>query len=399
VGSVNDYQIEMLWTCSVCRHAANLGLTDRYCGNCGHKKDTSDVERMPDDMSEAAALSGEAKLKAEAGADWVCKYCQSNQNQRNKCCGNCGGDRDGTRLVSPAQAEVIGREVREDFEAAVRETEERGRQLDEYSELRARASYQPTWSGDTVPAGARRAAYRAAWAVLIVALLGWLLLWLFTPRVVDAKVSQVYWQHDTLIERYAVHKHEGWYPTAGAFEVWPVGLRHHHYDRVHVGSHQESYQDRYACGETCSTSSSTRSCRSNSNGTATCTTTPGTRTCSTKYCTRTAYRTVQDYRNVSREQVWFAWKAWGWAYNRTVSRSGFTSETTWPTETEWRTWLTAGEQERSTKRASYKVTLSDVKDGESYVIRPETYYAFTHYELGSRRKLKVNNAGSVEVLP
>jgi hypothetical protein len=40
-----------------------------------------------------------------------------------------------------------------------------------------------------------------------------------------------------------------------------------------------------------------------------------------------------------------------------------------------------------------------VKDGESYVIRPETYYAFTHYELGSRRKLKVNNAGSVEVLP
>lgn len=395
---MTTYQIEMLWTCSVCTYEANLGLKDRYCCNCGHKKDESDVERMPADMSRAAALEGEAKLKAEAGEDWVCKYCEANQNQRSKCCGNCGGDRDGTRLVSPAQAEAIGREVRADFEAAVRETEERGRQLDEYSERRARASYQPTWSGDAAPAGARRAAGRAAVAVLLVALLAWLLLWLFTPRVVDTKVSQLYWQHDTLIDRYGVHRHDGWAPTFDAFDVTPLGMRHHHYDRVHVGSHQETYSEGYACGQNCTTVAGSTSCRSNSNGSATCTTSPSRQSCSTKYCSRTAYRTVQDYRDVSRQKMWFAWKAWDWSYNRTVSRSGFTHETAWPRESDLKAWLGDGEKERRSRQASYKVTFADLKDGETYFIRPSAE-SFQAYDLGERHRLKVNNAGSVEVLP
>jgi hypothetical protein len=352
---------------------------------------------MPLDMSRSAALAGEAKLKAEAGADWVCKYCEANQNQQNKCCGNCGGDRDGTRLVSPAQAEQIGIEVREDFQAAVREAKERGRQLDEYSEQRARSSYQPTWSEATDPPPPK------AWRVYAVAalaafLLGSLLWWLFTPRVVDAKVGQLYWQHDTLIERYAVHRHEGWVPSFDAFEVIPLGMRHHHYDRVHVGSHREPYSESYACGQTCTTIPGSTSCRSNSNGSATCSTSPSRQSCSTKYCTRTAYRTVQDYRDVSRQQLWFAWKAWDWAHHRTVSRSGFAHTTTWPAESELQAWLADGERERASRQASYKVTFSDTKDGEAYVIRPSAG-DFAGYSLGEHYQLKVNRAGSVEVLP
>lgn len=390
-----SYDIEMLWTCSVCKHGSNGGLKDRYCCNCGHKKDASDPERMPDDMTEAAALTGDDALKARAGADWVCKFCDSLQNQRNKCCGNCGGTKQAevgtiSQLVTPAEAQHIGREVREDFEEAVRETEARGRELDG---LARAESAQPPHASPLL-----RAALPYLAGAAIVALLGALLWWLFTPRLVEAKVSQVYWQHDTLIERYALHGHEGWTPSFDAVDVSPRGLRHHHYDRVHVGSHRESYSESYACGETCSTSPSYTTCSSNGNGTARCTKHGGNRSCSTKYCSRTAYRTVQDYQDVSRSQVWYAWKAWDWGHDRTITRSGFTHATTWPAESELQAWLSDGEKERSSRQASYKVTFSDVKDGETHFIRPSAA-EFQTYDLGERYRLKVNNAGSVEVLP
>lgn len=406
-----SYDIEMLWTCSVCRHGSNRGLKDRYCCNCGHKKDESDAERMPDDMTEAAALKGDDALKAHAGPDWVCKFCDSLQNQCNKCCGNCGATERGTKqaevgtisqLVTQAEAEHIGREVREDFEEAIRETEARGRELDAIAHDEARSDSPVSWS--FVPTVRRwydfffaRAVRRIAFVTVLV-LVAWALWWLFTPRLVEAKVSQLYWQHDTLIERYALHGHEGWTPSFDAVDVSPRGLRHHHYDRVHVGSHRESYSESYACGETCSTSPSYTTCSSNGNGTARCTKHGGNRSCSTKYCSRTAYRTVQDYENVSRSQVWYAWRAWDWSHERTVTRSGFTHATTWPAEGELQAWLSEGEKERSSRQASYKVTFSDVKDGETHFIRPSAA-EFQTYDLGERYRLKVNNAGSVEVLP
>jgi hypothetical protein len=386
---VSDYQIEMLWTCSVCRHDANRGLKDRYCCNCGHKKDDSDIDRLPLDTSRAASLAGEEKRKATSGADWVCRYCEANQNQLNKCCGNCGGDREGTRLVSPAHAEQIGREVREDFEAAKRETEERGRALDAVYDL-------PPLHNGSIRGRTSALAWCGAAAALLLA--GWFLVWLFTPRVVDAKVSQLYWQHDTLIERYQVYRREGWSPSIGAFGVHPAGMRHHHFDRVHVGSHREPYQESYACGQTCTTIAGSTSCRSNSNGTATCTTSPSRQSCSTKYCTRTAYRTVQDYKNVSREQMWFRWKVWDWGHNRTVTRSGFNHATTWPTESDLKAPLADGEKERSSRQASYKVTFTDQADGDSHFVRPNEA-GFLSYHLGDRHQLKVNRLGSVEVLP
>jgi hypothetical protein len=394
---VKTYEIEMLWRCSICQHDANRGLADRYCCNCGHKKDDSDIERMPGDMSERAALTGDDERRAKAGADWICKYCEANQNQLNKCCGNCGGDRSGTRLVSPAQAERIGREVREDFEAGKAEAERIGRELDAYSERGSR-NVAPATSTDAEEVPPPKAWRLYAVAIAALVLLGAFLWWLFTPHLVEAKVSQLYWQHDTLIDRYAVHRHEGWTPSFDAVEVVPLGLRHHHYDHVHVGSHRESYSESYACGENCSTSPSYTTCSSNGNGTARCTNHGGTRSCSTKYCSRTAYRTVQDYRDVSRQQVWFMWKAWDWAYDRTVTRSGFTHATAWPSDSELSAWLGDGEKERSARQASYKVTFADVKDGETHFIRP-TDSEFERYDLGQHYQLKVNNAGSVEVLP
>jgi hypothetical protein len=179
----------------------------------------------------------------------------------------------------------------------------------------------------------------------------------------------------------------------------PLGLRHHHYEHVHVGSHRESYQDQYACGETCSTSPSYTTCSSNGNGTARCTKHGGSKSCSTKYCYRTAYRTVQDYEDVSRQQIWYAWKVWEWGYNRTITRSGTTSTTTWPLDEELRpAHISDGEKERSSREASYKVTFKDVSDDDTYSIAPKTLEAFQEYSSGQSVKLKVTRAGGIEVL-
>lgn len=381
-----SYFIENLWQCSVCSHRTNRGLKDRYCCNCGHEKDGSDLEFQPDDMSEDAALGGAEALLAAAGPDWICKYCQSHQNQRNKRCGNCGGDPEGTQLVSPAQAKQIGREVREDFESAQRETEKMSRRLDAVHGLRTDQEPTHAW----VP-------YLVVGAVL--AAIGYFIWWLFVPHDVQARCTRLSWQHDTTVERYAVQLREGWSAEGGSFEVRPLGLRHHHYDRVHVGSHQDPYQDRYQCGETCSTSPRYTTCDRQGNGTSKCTKHGGERSCSPKYCYRTKYRTVQDYKDVSRSQMWYAWKIWDWSYHRTVTKSGSGREVRWPTDAELLASLATGERERSSRSAKYSVEFIEVDDDETHKLAPATLTDYQKYDTNKIYKLRVTNAGSVEVLP
>lgn len=380
-----SYTIEMLWECSVCGNSGNSGLKDRYCCNCGKKKQEHDREYMPDDTSEAAALGGEDDLKARAGLDRICKYCDSVQNKRNKHCGNCGADDMGPR------------QVRLDTDAPTAEDVEPPKAPSPAP--RARKRWTPPV--EDVPEAApvvrwpwRRIGLIAA-AVLAFA---WLLMWLFMPRQVRAEVAALSWKHDTVIERYQVYHREGWYPSSGAFEVMPMGLRHHHYDHVLVGSHQEPYQERYACGQDCYTTPTSRNCTRNGNGTATCTTSGGNRVCSTRYCSRTAYRRVNDYQDVSRSQMWFGWNVWDWGYNRTVTRSGATHTTVWPSEADLRpARLGDGEQERSARQAQYKVVFK-TRDGDEYSVEPKSDWDFQRYDVGDTRNLKVTRAGSVEVL-
>ncbi len=380
------YQIEMLWQCCICAHRGNRGLKDRFCCNCGHKKDASDTDYMPDDTSEAAALSGDEKRRAEAGADWVCKYCDALQNQLNKCCGNCGAKDRGT---TPRQPTILP-PPRAPRAAAAPKTF-------------APAAVDVDPNIDSPPAWTRaRAHYALRWLAAALALSalvysGW---WLFAPHIVTAKVVSCDWTQATVIERYRVYEREGFTPPGDSFETAPVGMRHHHYDHVHVGSHREPYSESYTCGESCSTSPSYTVCTPNNNGTASCERRGGERSCSPKYCERTAYRTVQDYEDVSRQQMWFRWKVWDWGYNRTVSRSGHNSEPVWAHDEDLQPGapLATGERERSHRDAAYKVTFRDA-DRESYEFGPSGIDQFLSYHPGDERKLKVTHAGSVEVLP
>lgn len=241
-------------------------------------------------------------------------------------------------------------------------------------------------------------------AVVGLALVLWLV---FRTKVVDARVTTVSWQHDVIVDRYQVYRREGWDSDPGAFEVHDEGRRVHHYDHVQVGSHRESYQESYTCGQTCTTVkgscyTTSRTCTSNKNGTATCTggdrvCSPDTKSCVDKTCTRTAYRTVPDYEDQPRYRTWYSWKVWDWGYNRTVRAAGSSMETRWPADAELQPLgLAPGEQERHRRQELYSVTLSDSKD--SWTIKPKSEPDFQRFPPGSRFKLKVGIANGVTVL-
>lgn len=246
--------------------------------------------------------------------------------------------------------------------------------------------------------------------VLVVAPLIALLMWaLFHERTVDAEVSALQWKRITMVERKSVYPFEGYSPADGAFEIHEMGQRIHHYDHVRVGSHREPYPESYSCGETCTTTprvctSIPRSCTSNKNGTARCSgggerCSGGNRSCATKWCTRTAYRTVDDYEDQPRYRMYYGWKAWTWKHSRDIPLAGSDNNPRWPTEDELRPRdiLQPGEEERtSNHEVLFKVTFAADKD--TFAHEPETEISFRGFTIGSRYRLTMSVASGIKTM-
>ena len=411
-------QIEMLWNCSVCQATLNHGL-EKHCRNCGHAKDERDREYMPETVTEQDALTGEKKRRAEAGADWKCKFCGSLQNQLNKCCTECGVPQDqGAKAWEPEKEPIAAT-----YEpvSGQRETTVLPRG---YGKSHAAGDATPEDNtpttmpvasdlGEVVPSFrlslfAKRNVVAAS-VVMLVGLLIWLV---FRTRTHEVHVTALSWEHKVLVDRYQLWHRDGWEPDLTAVDVRDDGPRLHHYDHIHVGSHRESYTAREACGQDCQTvrgacSKTPRSCRSNKNGTATCTggdrvCSPDTKSCTTKYCDVPRKRTVEDYEDQPRYREYYDWDVWGWGYNRTVVRSGSSTDESWPSDDELALnppSLNDGEREREgARKTTHKVTFSDGNGGE-WAIEPEACQQFDGYPLGGAWKLKVGVAHGVEVLP
>lgn len=411
------YQIEMLWKCAQCKHIGNPGLA-RHCSFCGHPKDSRCEEYFPEDISEANAIRDPKKLKlAKAGADWKCKYCDTLQTSLGPFCSNCGADR--ATGEKPWQAKV--KSITQDTQTGEKH------ELEPWVEdINTRPTTPPAKEPPTEPppplkpksrpstpfrAPAPQIRYTSEdddfripkatppWGrigivgaiVALLVLFSWLI---FRTKIVDAEVSDVSWEYKVLIDRYQVWHRDGWYTDPGAFDVRNEGPRIHHYDKVVSGSHQEPYSETYSCGQDCSTTP--RTCTSNKNGSATCT--GGDRVCTTRTCTRTAYRTVTDYRDEPRYQDWYSWSVWDWGYNRTVIEAAHDLEPRWPKPERLTAVLQPGEKERERRQELYKVTFS-ASDRKSYQIEPRSLSEFTSFPRGRRARLKVGIAHGVEVLP
>lgn len=427
--------IEMFWGCTVC-NAENLGRR-KTCKNCGAPRTEKSPEWMPGDLSPMAAVKDPKLLqKFKAGADWKCKYCGSSQFRADGNCAQCGSEQENS--ISPAslgrladaalepepdpfskrrKPEPTDNELRDLIEG--KEEPEPFVTEGNYREAPKRAPTPISFEEEvplSIPLKQAPKKFSISPKFLIrggvtlaLGVLGLVLYLIFHTRIIDTHVTAVQWTYTVSVDRYQVWSREGWTPDYGAFDTHDQGSRIHHYDHVRVGSHQEHYNERVACGQDCRTIkgscyTTTRNCTSNKNGSATCSggdyvCDPDTQSCTTRYCDEPRTRTVDDYEDQPRYQDWYSWHVWDWGHNRNVVSAGATTETHWPPDSEIRLGmgLARGEKEReSGRQESYTATLFGDK---SYEYIPKSLTEFQKFPVGSQHKIKVGVAHGVEVLP
>lgn len=422
--------IEMFWGCTIstCR-TENKGRF-KTCQGCGKPRTEDSPEWMPGDVSPMAAVTDSKLLsKFKAGADWKCRFCESSQFRADGNCAQCGSEQAKTTGNIKDKA-CRGELTKDDIERMLKGHKDKlpeeadpfpqepsafipdtGGYRDAPQRAPVRSTPPPTTLDEPLPPiprfkPSRGTVFGVAGAVLVALIL----FLVFRTKVVTATVSSVSWNRTVSVARYQVYGHEGWDPSGGAFDVRDEGRRVHHYDHVLVGHHRESYQESYICGETCTTIRGTctttpRNCTSNKNGSATCTggdrvCSPDTKSCSPKTCTRTAYRTIDDYEDQARYQNWYSWKAWEWGHNRDVRVGDSTTSTYWPSDKQIRlnVGLAPGEQERESGRSEhYEVVM--LGDGDRYPYSPRSDEEFKRFSVGGTHRIKVGVAHGVEILP
>ncbi|NBD13436.1 MULTISPECIES: hypothetical protein [Corallococcus] len=402
---MSERQIEMFWRCTNCTHR-NLGR-HTVCQFCKNAKDGSEQYEMPEDTASAVTVTDAALLRmATAGPNWRCAYCDSDQRAFDGSCRNCGAAAPASEGASPAPA--AGQKTQSSFRRGC-----------------GYALLVVVFFGCCCPfgIGAWNAPAPSAAAI--------------SEQVVPAgpewtralQVKEVAWEHTVTVERYHLVDHEGFAEDRpeGALQVRAQGRRHHHDDQVpdgyetvyyteqrQSGYTTETYREKEACGEDCSTTPETckENCTSNRNGFATCKTTctGGGRRCTTRYCSVTKTRKEPRYvdvrlsrqepryRTVSRDAQWYAWKEWNWTFERTVKASGTTLETRWPSDAELRPAraLPKGEKERNSRGAKYTVAFQ----GEGHppvAYTPETLEEFQRFAIGSTHTLQ-QDKGKVSVV-
>jgi hypothetical protein len=363
-------QIEMYWKCSACG-TINGGLSKK-CGErvisgsgCGKPLDHQNWF-MPKDLNNNLTDAEHIK-QAKEGADWICEYCGSTQRNSLGDCAVCGGDREFSKK----------KESKQHHKTLQQHHKTESDQLPLF-----KPSKWPIIAGTTLSA---------------IILIG-ILIWAFTPKYIDANVRSVAWVGKVNVERYRKIKEEGWSPSYDAESIRHEGNRVHHHDQVKIGSHKESYVVSVTCGQTCNTVSVPRVCTSNKNGMASCTGGGTRQQCTTKYCNETRYRTVDDYEDVPRYQMWYSWYVWRWRHHRTVQSDGTDLRPYPPTKEQiaLNKDCNGKEHERQSNVSySYECLFTDV-EGKRHKYYPITEFDFQQCTSGREANLKLV-AGTVSV--
>ncbi|MBN2799236.1 MAG: hypothetical protein JXX28_08840 [Deltaproteobacteria bacterium] len=89
----NEPVYEMLWDCPGCGTEGLLGVTHRYCPNCGSAQDPGKRYFPPED--EKVAVQDHQYF----GADWVCPGCDTPNSAASTYCSSCGGTADGAKAA------------------------------------------------------------------------------------------------------------------------------------------------------------------------------------------------------------------------------------------------------------------------------------------------------------
>lgn len=97
-GMEKTYQ--MLWDCTYCGQKKLLGLSHRFCPNCGAPQNAA-LRYYPSDAEKVAVEDHQY-----SGADLRCPACANFVSRRANNCGNCGGSMQGGKEVATREAQV-----------------------------------------------------------------------------------------------------------------------------------------------------------------------------------------------------------------------------------------------------------------------------------------------------
>lgn len=93
---------QMLWDCTYCGHKKLLGLSHRFCPNCGGPQNAA-LRYYPSDAEKVAVED-----HPYAGADVACPACGTFTSRSANNCGNCGGPMAGGKEATTREAQIAG---------------------------------------------------------------------------------------------------------------------------------------------------------------------------------------------------------------------------------------------------------------------------------------------------
>ena len=366
--------IELTWQCSSCSHV-NKGRHTQ-CQSCGSPKEAHEKDIMPGDTTKVVSVTDAERLReANAGANWVCSYCGSQERNLAGKCRNCAGAKDleshhpearVTQRYHPEQDDKVGSRT---FRS---------------SEYDRKPSYDDVDEVDFAYAHKRKMRMIKIGSIIaVVVAVITLLFWIFMPYEVQAEVSKITWEHTVNLEQRFLKHGENWdgnMPSDAHNVSCVTKFKEYENCNPHdCNPHQVSYDCRpHDCN-------CRESCTSNSNGYATC-----TEICSTCYdtCYRTEYDTCYDQWPVYDKWCSFDYHEWDIVKTKVVG--GNTHEEHWPD------FPTNGRSDlRNTHSAQYDVEFYSKEKDKTWEYEPESLGEFKKYNVENMWLIKVNRAGTV----
>lgn len=330
---------EMLWDCRHCGAKKLLGLTHRYCPECGSPQN-AEFRYFPSEQDKVAVHN-----HVYAGADIVCRYCQHYNGRAAKHCKDCGGP----------LAEGTAAQLRQDQVHAV----------GQFHGENIQHAMQERHGGPPAPAQpAKKKRSLVPWllglGLLTVIALGLVVaLW---KREASFTVQAHSWQRDIDVEVFGPVKESAW------CEELPSGAKN-----VRKYTAVRSYE-KVQVGEDCRT-------RKVDNGDGTF---REKRECTPKY----------DKKPVHGEKCDFTLDKWSRQRTLTSKGAALAPDPSWPTVTLTRSGCAAvGCEREGPRRERYVVVFKNSEDGDTGECDLDEA-RWKSYQPGARFSAKVGVVGS-----
>ncbi|MEL6132280.1 MAG: Ran-binding zinc finger domain-containing protein [Bacteroidota bacterium] len=184
------------WDCPTCGHKGNLGPQTR-CPNCGASRPQNVRFYLPGD---AEKVTDDQRLQeAQAGVDWICGHCNSQNKAKDTECFSCGNPRDESSQDVDLQERVYdqGEVPTESFQP------QRTRHPLEDAQKRAPKKRNPMRG-----------------VLLLLLILGGGFFFLRSvPKTIEVTVTSFSWERSIALEHKEPTAQESWNLPSGAFDV------------------------------------------------------------------------------------------------------------------------------------------------------------------------------------